>query len=263
MHELAKPAANTVLPLITLLAACSSLSVERIENDGAGVTKNGGLPYSLEKPVILANIQRSLVYDGQHIVGGVDTGSAIDTTTFSLALLKDPGQTYAIKLNPGWFTADTQDIVYNARGGFNSFNFTSTDQTPTVVATIGKIAATAALFAVSATIEDAPQPPGSGQIETATLKGYQKVLRDLATLSEKAGALSRDDLALFDSLLKEAQSLKPLIYPATTHTIQVIDVPIVFVDSSDKSIDDLISNDPNQYYSKANLGLIGIARRLK
>jgi hypothetical protein len=263
MPDIAKFAVSAVLPFVTLLVSCSSLTIERVQNGGSGVTQNGGFHYSLEKPVILASVQRSIAYDGTNIVSGIDQGRRTDTTTFSYALIKDPQQTYAIYLNPGWFTSDTQDITYNGRGGFNAFNFTSTDQTATVVATIGKIASTAALAAVAAGVEDLPQPPGSGQIETAVQKGHQKMLSDLLALSLKTGSMSKEDLALFDSLFKEAQSLKPLLYPSTTQTVQLIDVPIVFVDSPDMSIDSLVASKPADYRCKSKFGLIGIARRLQ
>lgn len=262
MPSIPKAFALLVPATLALICGCSTLSVERVGSAGAAATKNGGLPYSLEKPVILATVQRSVVFDGSNIVNNIDLGRFVDSTTFSLALVKDPDQTYAIALNPGWFTADTQDIVYNARGGLNSYNFTSTDQAATVVATIGKIASTAALFGVAAGVEDAPPPPGTGEIETATQKAYQKVLSDLAALSAKNGSMSKDDLAQFDALLKEAQNLKPLIYPTTTHTIQAIDAPIVFIDSA-KSIDDVLLSDAPSYYKDSKFGLIGIARRLQ
>jgi hypothetical protein len=260
MTSSAKLPAIALMAFVVFLGGCSSLTVERVTKNGK--TQNGGLPYSLEKPAIIASVQRSLVYDGRNKVNDVDLGTPTDMTTFSLALIKDPNQTYAIYLKPGWFTADTQDITYNTRGGLNSFNFTSTDQTATVITTIASIASTAGKFAAGGTIEDNPQPPGSGQIETAAYKAYNKVLSDLAVLSQKAGAMSKDDVALMDSLLKEAQSMKALVYTSTAHTIQIINVPIILVDETG-SIDDLITKTPADFYNLSVSGLIGIARRLQ
>lgn len=221
------------LAVVLSTTACAKLQVAKIK-PGQG---DGGLAYCLVVPKLQVTTKEAVVYDqGDCLPNPPYSKAARSIQERTVALVQVPSYEhyYSAKLKSGWFTADSYTIGYDTNGCLSTYNFTTVDQTATVITTLGSIALAAAPLAAGKEKVKPPQVTYAEPSEATCLTEWESAQVLKRAENKINSLLSRGDLSdpeqkQLSDLIDNAAKLRTLLNPTPTHVIKTEYVNLRFL----------------------------------
>lgn len=222
------------LAVVLSMTACAELQVTKIK-PGQG---DGGLAYCLVVPKLQVTTKEAVVYDqGDRLLSPpyAEAARSIQERTVALVQVPSYEHYYSAKLKSGWFTADSYTIGYDTNGCLSTYNFTTVDQTATVITTLGSIALAAAPLAAGKEKVKPPQVTYAEPSEATYLTEWEsaqvlkKAEAQIESLSSPGRKLTQTEEKQLSDLIDNAAKLRTLLNPTPTHVIKTEYVNLRFL----------------------------------